>query len=107
LASSLGIGISVSATSVRKVLVGAGLGPAGQRRGLSWHKFIRRQAQSMIACDFFTVDTVAMRRIHVLFLIELSTRRVHLAGVTENPNSEQGAARACEADPITGRRRSS
>lgn len=63
-----GIGISVSATSVRKVLVGAGLGPAGQRGGVSWREFIRRQAKSMIACDFFTVDTVAMRRIYVLFL---------------------------------------
>ena len=54
-----GLGISVSATSVRKILVGAGLGPAGQRGGVSWREFIRRQAKSMIACDFFTVDTVA------------------------------------------------
>ncbi len=40
----------------------------------------------MIACDFFTVETITLRRIYVLFLIELSTRRVHLAGLTENPD---------------------
>jgi hypothetical protein len=63
-----GLGIVVSATSVRKLLAEAGLGPAGRRGGLPWREFIRRQAQSMIACDFFTVDTVALRRIYVLFL---------------------------------------
>ena len=81
-----GLGIALSATSVRKLLNEAGLGPAGQGGGLPWREFIRRQAQSMIACDFFTVETVALRRIHVLFFIELSSRRVHLAGLTENPN---------------------
>jgi len=81
-----GLGIELSATSVRKLLIEAGLGPAGKRGGLSWREFIRRQAQSMIACDFFTVDTIALRRIYVLFFIEVSSRRVHLAGMTENPD---------------------
>jgi len=81
-----GLGFSVSATSVRKLLIESGLGPAGKRGGLSWREFIRHQAQSMIACDFFTVDTVALRRIYVLFFIEVSSRRVHLAGLTENPD---------------------
>jgi transposase len=58
-----GLGIRVSATSVRKLLREAGLGPAGHRGGLSWREFIRRQAQTMIACDFFTVETVTLRRI--------------------------------------------
>jgi transposase InsO family protein len=80
-----GLGIEISATSVRKLLIEAGLGPAGTRGGLPWREFIRHQAKSMIACDFFTVDTISLRRIYVLFFIEISTRRVHLAGMTENP----------------------
>jgi hypothetical protein len=71
---------------VRKILVAGGLGPAGTRGGTAWGDFIRRQAESMIACDFFTVDTISLRRIYVLFFIEISTRRVHLAGVAENPD---------------------
>jgi putative transposase len=82
----VGLGIQISQTSVRNALTSAGIGPAGQRGGISWREFIRGQAQSMIACDFFTVDTIMLRRIYVLFFIELSTRRVHLAGLTENPD---------------------
>jgi putative transposase len=72
----------------------AGLGPVGQRGGLSWREFIRRQAQSMIACDFFTVETVTLRRIYVLFFIELRSRRVHLAGLSESPNGAWVAQQA-------------
>jgi len=71
---------------VRKILAGAGLGPVRTRRGLSWRTFVRAQAESMVACDFFTVDTVTLRRLYVLFFIELSSQRVHLAGITENPD---------------------
>jgi putative transposase len=81
-----GLGFSVSTTSVRRILAGAGLGPAGARSGPSWADFIRHQAKSTIACDFFTVDTVFLRRVYVLFFIELASRRVHLAGVTERPD---------------------
>ncbi len=81
------LGFSVSRTTVRKVLREAGLGPAGRRGGLSWHEFIRGQAASMIACDFFTVDTVFTTRLYVLFFINLATRRVYLAGATANPNA--------------------
>jgi hypothetical protein len=89
-----GLGIQLSPTSVRRILIEAGLGPAGARDGLSWREFIRSQAQSMIACDFFTVDTVSLRRIYVLFFIELSTRRVHLAGMAEKPNGAWTAQQA-------------
>jgi transposase InsO family protein len=89
-----GLGIRVSATSVRKLLREAGLGPAGHRGGLSWREFIRRQAQTMIACDFFTVETVTLRRIYVLFFIELQSRRVRLAGLTYNPDGRWVAQQA-------------
>ena len=80
-----GLGIAVSATTVKKILREAGLGPAGSRSGLSWRAFLRQQAQSMLAVDFFTVETVTLQRLYVLFFIELGSRRVHLAGCTANP----------------------
>jgi len=89
-----GLGVVISATSVREVLRNAGIGPVGQRGGPSWREFIRGQAESMIACDFFTVDRIALRRIYVLFFIELSTRRVHLAGMSENPDGAWTAQQA-------------
>jgi putative transposase len=81
-----GLGLTVSATTVRKLLRQAGLGPAGVRAGLSWREFLRAQAHSMLAVDFFTVETVSLRRLYVLFFIELGSRRVHLAGCTANPS---------------------
>jgi hypothetical protein len=64
-----------------------GLGPADERVGLSWREFLRAQARSMLAVDFFTVESVSLPRLYVLFFIELGSRRVHLAGSTANPNS--------------------
>jgi putative transposase len=80
-----GLGFYVSATTVRKMLRQAGLGPTGARDGLSWRAFLRAQAESMLAVDFFTVETIALQRLYVLFVIELGSRRVHLVGRTANP----------------------
>jgi ribosomal protein L34E len=52
---------------------------------VSWPAFVRRQAASLLACNFFTVETVALRRLYVLFFIEVGGRRVHFAGCTANP----------------------
>src|SRR5258707_5071400 len=71
--------------TVKKILRQAGLGPAGARSGLTWRAFLRAQAQSMLAVDFFTVETISLQRLYVLFFIELGSRRVHLAGSTANP----------------------
>jgi hypothetical protein len=79
-----GLGIAVSATTVKKILREAGLGPAGSRSGLSWRAFLRQQAQSMLAGDFFTAETITLQRLYALFFIELGSRRVHLAGRTAN-----------------------
>jgi putative transposase len=80
-----GLGLKVSATTVRKILRQAGIGPAGERGGLSWRAFLRAQAESMLAVDFLTVETISLQRLYVLFFIELDSRRAHLAGCTANP----------------------
>jgi len=83
-----GLGIAVSATTVRKVLPEQQLGPAGTRGGPSWREFLRAQAKSVIATDFFTVDTIWFQRLYILFFIEIASRRVHLAGCTSPPDGE-------------------
>jgi putative transposase len=77
--------VQVSATVIRTTLRRHRLDPAPRRAATSWQAFLRRQAAGIVACDFFTVDTV-WRRLYVLFFIEHQTRRVHLAGVTANPD---------------------
>jgi transposase InsO family protein len=80
------LGIRVSATAIRATLHRRGLDPAPRPASTTWRAFLRQQAAEIVACDFFTVDTVWLRRLYVLFFIELDTRRVHLAGVTANPD---------------------
>ena len=82
------LGVRVSATVIRTTLRRHGLDPAPRRAATTWRAFLRQQAAGIVACDFFTVDTVWLRRLYVLFFIELDTRRVHLAGVTANPDGQ-------------------
>ena len=89
-----GLGVRVSATSVAKTLRQAGLPPAGARVELSWRDFLRAHAASIIACDFFTVETLCLGRLYVLFFLELGTRRVHLAGCTANPDGSWAVQQA-------------
>ncbi len=93
--------LSVAASTVRKILRDVGLGPSGERNGLSWGEFVRGQAASMLACDFFTVDTALLHRYYVLFFIEIASRRVHVAGATEHPSGKWVAqpARNLALDP--------
>jgi hypothetical protein len=81
----LKLGLRVSPSTIRRILLASGLAPAPRRSGPSWRQFLRQQAASMLACDFFTVETISLRRFYVLFFIELGSRRVHLAGCTTNP----------------------
>jgi putative transposase len=81
----LKLGVRVSPSTVRRLLIESGLQPAPRRSGPSWNMFLRQQAATMLACDFFTVETISLRRFYVLFFIELGSRRVHLAGCTTNP----------------------
>jgi putative transposase len=89
-----GVGISVSATSVRKVLLEAGLQPAPERGPSSWRAFLRAQAASMLACDFLTVETAFLQRIYVLFFISLETRRIEYIASTPNPDGRWAAQQA-------------
>src|SRR5205814_7815412 len=82
------LGFVVSATSVRRLLPGAGLEPTPRRAGPSWREFLTSQADSIIACDFLTVETILLRRFYVLFFIAHANRRVWLAGCTRNPSGE-------------------
>jgi transposase InsO family protein len=82
------LGTKVSGTSVRNILRRHGLGPAPRRSGPSWTQFLRSQAAGVLACDFFTVETVGLNRMYVLFFIELERRLVWLGGVTEHPTGE-------------------
>jgi putative transposase len=83
----LKLGIRVSATTVRTILLRSGLNPAPRRTGPTWTEFLRSQAAGIWATDFFTVETIGLKTLYVLFFIELSTRRVHPAGVTAHPDS--------------------
>jgi putative transposase len=79
------LGVTVSTTSVRNVLRRHRLKPAPRRSGPTWSQFLRAQAAGTLACDFFHVDTIRLRRLYVLFFIDLERRKVFLAGVTEHP----------------------
>ncbi len=81
-----GLGLAVAPSTVWAILRKNGIEPAPRRASLSWSEFLRRQAAGIIACDFFTVETIGLRRLYVLFFIELGSRRVHLAGVTAHPD---------------------
>jgi putative transposase len=81
------LGISVSASSVRNILTRAGLPPAPQRDAQSWRSFLRAHGESILACDFFTVDTVWMRRLYVLAFITIGSRRIEYVAITSKPNT--------------------
>jgi len=81
------LGIRVGASTIRRALRRGGLGPAPRRTGPTWSQFLRAQGRGVLACDFFTVETVFLKRLYVVFFIELSTRRVHVAGTTSRPDS--------------------
>jgi putative transposase len=82
----LGLGIHVSASTVRRVLRRLRIPPAPQRSRSTWRQFLRTQTTTMLACDFFHVDcAVTLRRLYVFFVIEVGARYVHVLGVTAHP----------------------
>jgi hypothetical protein len=99
-----GLGYSVAASTVWKILKDAGIGPSLPPR----RQFLAEQADSIQAVDFFHVETVFLRRLYVLFFIEHATRRVHLIGVTAHPTEICGSwlsgssARVMSLDQVHG-----
>ena len=83
-----GLGYKVAPSTVWQILKDAGIDPAPRRSGQTWRAFLDAQAKTILAADFFHVDTVFLRRLYVLFFIEHGTRRVHLAGITAHPTGE-------------------
>jgi putative transposase len=79
------LGYHIAPSTVWRILKRAGIDPAPRRAGPTWQQFLAAQAHSIVAVDFFHVDTVLLRRLYVLFMLELATRRVHILDVTANP----------------------
>jgi transposase len=88
------LGVRVSATSVRRMLRRYRIRPAPRRSGPTWSQFLRSQARGILATDFFTVETVGLTRLYVLFVVEVHSRAVHLVGITAHPTGAWVAQQA-------------
>jgi len=80
------LGHPIAASTVWQILHDAGIDPAPRRAGPTCKQFLTAQARGILAVDFAHVDTVLLRRLYALIVIEHGTRRVHLAGITSNPD---------------------
>ena len=81
----VGLGHTVVASTVWSILKSAGFDPAPRRSGPTWRQFLSAQAHAILAIDFAHVDTVFLRRLYILLVIEHGRRHVHLAGITAHP----------------------
>jgi putative transposase len=89
-----GLGVKVAASTVWEILKASGIHPARGRTGPTWSQFLRSQAEAILACDFFTIDLVYGTQAYVLAVVEHTTRRIRIVGVTLHPTGECTAQQA-------------
>ena len=98
------MGIRLAPSSVWAILKRQGTEPSPTRSGSTWDEFLRTQAATPLACDFFTVDNVLLRRLYVLFFIEHGSRKVHVAGATASPMEAWVTQQARQLTGVLGER---
>jgi len=102
-----GLGYQISASTIWQILHTAGIDPSPRRAGPTWTQFLQAQAQAILVCDLFHLDTITLRRLYAFFAIEHNTRRVHIVGVTAHPTGAwltQQARNLCMDLDDAGRR---